>query len=172
MQTILGANGTIGSLLAKELVKYTSHIRLVSRTPRKQNASDELFPADLSNVDLVDKAIEGSDVVYLLVGFDYNLNVWQQKWPRLMRATLDACIRHNARLVFFDNVYAYDKDALGHMTEESALNPPSKKGLVRRQIADMLMQVFLLPMQVFTTEEGFFTRLWGAMGLGPRRASR
>lgn len=140
MQTILGANGTIGSLLAKELVRYTSHIRLVSRTPGKQNASDELFPADLSNVDLVDKAIEGSEVVYLLVGFDYNLKVWQQKWPRLMRATLDACIRHKARLVFFDNVYAYDKDAMGHMTEESALNSPSKKGLVRRQIADMLMQ--------------------------------
>ena len=77
MQTILGANGTIGSLLAKELVRYTPRIRLVSRTPRKQNASDELFPADLSNVDLVDKAIEGSEVVYLLVGFDYNLKVWQ-----------------------------------------------------------------------------------------------
>ena len=140
MQTILGANGTIGSLLAKELVRYTSRIRLVSRTPRKQNASDELFPADLSNAQLVDKAIEGSEVVYLLVGFDYNLKVWQEKWPRLMRATLDACIRHNAKLVFFDNVYSYDKNALGHMTEESPMNPPSKKGLVRRQIADMLMQ--------------------------------
>ena len=33
MQTILGANGTIGSVLAKELRSYTDKIRLVSRNP-------------------------------------------------------------------------------------------------------------------------------------------
>lgn len=48
MQTILGANGTIGSVLAKELMNYTDRIRLVSRNPRKVNESDELFPADES----------------------------------------------------------------------------------------------------------------------------
>jgi nucleoside-diphosphate-sugar epimerase len=139
MQTILGANGTIGSLLAKELMNYTNKIRLVSRNPRRVNASDELFQADLSNPDIVDKAIEGSDVVYLVVGFDYNIKVWQEKWPRLMRATIDACIKHKARLVFFDNVYMYDINAIFHMTESSHINPPSKKGEVRRQIAQMLM---------------------------------
>ena len=65
MQTILGANGTIGSVLTKELVNYTDKIRLVSRNPRKVNESDELFPADLSNPAFVDQAVEGSDVVYL-----------------------------------------------------------------------------------------------------------
>jgi predicted amino acid dehydrogenase len=49
MQTILGANGTIGSILAKELRTYIDKIRLVSRNPRKVNESDELFPADLSD---------------------------------------------------------------------------------------------------------------------------
>jgi nucleoside-diphosphate-sugar epimerase len=33
----------------------------------------------------------------------------------------------------------YDKNAVGHMTEESAINPPSKKGMVRKEIADMLL---------------------------------
>ena len=56
----------------------------------------------------VDKAVEGSEVVYLVVGFDYKLKVWEDKWPKLMRATIDACIKHKARLVFFDNVYMYD----------------------------------------------------------------
>ena len=139
MQTILGANGTIGSVLAKELKSYTNKIRLVSRNPRKVNESDKLFPADLSEPGNIDKAVEGSDVVYLVVGFDYNINVWEDKWPKLMRATIDACIKHNARLVFFDNVYMYDINAIHHMTEESAINPPSKKGAVRKQIAEMLM---------------------------------
>lgn len=139
MQTILGANGTIGSILAKELRNYTDRIRLVSRNPKRVNGADELFPADLSNPALVDKAVEGSNVVYLVVGFDYKLDVWQDKWPKLMRATIDACIRHNARLVFFDNVYMYDINAIPHMTEDSGINPPSKKGLVRKEIAQMLM---------------------------------
>jgi nucleoside-diphosphate-sugar epimerase len=139
MQTILGGNGTIGSVLARELTAYTQNIRLVSRNPKKINATDELFPADLSDPVQVEKAIAGSEVVYLLVGFDYNLKVWRDKWPRLMRATLDACIKHGSKLVFFDNVYLYDVNAMGHMTEESPQNPPSKKGKVRKKIADMMM---------------------------------
>ena len=139
MQTILGANGTIGSVLTKELVNYTDKIRLVSRNPRKVNESDELFPADLSNPAFVDQAVEGSDIVYLVLGFDYSLKVWKEKWPTLMSATINACIKHNARLVFFDNVYMYDINAISHMTEESAYNPPSRKGAVRKQISQMLM---------------------------------
>ncbi|MEO8794141.1 MAG: NAD-dependent epimerase/dehydratase family protein [Daejeonella sp.] len=139
MQTILGANGTIGTLLANELRTYTNHIRLVSRNPVKVNDSDVLFPADLTNAEMVDKAIEGSDVVYLVVGFDYQLKVWQEKWPQLMRTVLDSCIRHKAKLVFFDNMYMYDVNSLHHMTEDSVINSPSEKGKVRQEIAEMLM---------------------------------
>jgi nucleoside-diphosphate-sugar epimerase len=139
MQTILGANGTIGSLLAKELIKYTDKIRLVSRNPRKVNETDELYPADLSYPAIVDQAVRGSDVVYIVVGFDYNLRVWEEIWPRFIRATIDACIKYKARLVFFDNVYLYDINAITHMTEDSVINPPSKKGAVRKQIAQMIM---------------------------------
>jgi nucleoside-diphosphate-sugar epimerase len=139
MQTILGANGTIGSLLAKELTAFTDKIRLVSRNPKKINPTDELIPADLTDPRQVEQAIAGSQVVYLLVGFDYNLKVWREQWPKLMRATIDACIKHNSKLVFFDNMYLYSKDSVGHMTEESEINPPSEKGRVRREVADMLM---------------------------------
>lgn len=140
LQTILGANGTIGTPLAKELAAYTDRIRLVSRNPKKVNATDETFPADLSDPDQVERAIAGSSVVYLVVGFDYNLKVWQDRWPKLMRSAIDACVKHKAKLVFFDNVYMYDKDGLSHMTEGTAINPPSKKGAVRKEIAEMLMQ--------------------------------
>jgi nucleoside-diphosphate-sugar epimerase len=139
MQTILGANGTIGSLLAKELAAYTEKVRLVSRNPKRVNATDELFAADLSDPLQVERAVAGSQVVYLMVGFDYNLKVWQEKWPRLMQATIDACKKHNAKLVFFDNVYMYDRDAIGHMTEDAKINPPSRKGEVRRNIAEQLL---------------------------------
>ena len=89
---------------------------------------------------MVEKAIEGSEVVYLVVGFDYNINVWRDQWPKLMKATIAACVKHKARLVFFDNVYLYDVKAIGHMTEDSPINPASKKGMVRKEIAEMIMK--------------------------------
>ncbi len=139
MQTILGANGTIGSLLAKELTNYTNNIRLVSRNPKKINENDELYEADLRDETQIDKAVAGSEVVYLLVGLEYNIKVWEAEWPKIMNATLDACKKHNAKLVFFDNVYMYDVNDIGNMTEESKVNPSSRKGKVRMEIAQMLL---------------------------------
>ncbi len=139
LQTILGANGTIGTLLAKELKTYTNEIRLVSRNPKRINDSDELFPADLTDPMQVENAIAGSSIVYLVVGFEYVLKTWQEKWPKLMQATIDACIKHNAKLVFFDNIYPYDSSCMGFITENAKINPPSKKGEVRKQIAEMLL---------------------------------
>lgn len=139
MQTILGSSGAIGSDLAKELTNYTDRIRLVSRNPKKVNPTDELFPADLTDREQVFKAVEGSEVVYLTVGFDYDIKVWREKWPAMMQNTIDACKKWNAKLVFFDNLYLYGPDSVGHMTEETSIRPSSKKGKVRAEIAAMLM---------------------------------
>ncbi|WDF67424.1 NAD-dependent epimerase/dehydratase family protein [Sphingobacterium oryzagri] len=138
MQTILGAGGDIGRLLAKELKKYTSKIRLVSRQPTTVNADDVLIAADLQDADSVDRAVQGSTIVYLTVGLPYDLRVWETAWPTIMQHVVDACIKHNCKLVFFDNVYMYDERAIAHMTEESPINPPSKKGRVRTKNLDIL----------------------------------
>ncbi len=139
MQTILGSGGGIGIPLAKELKKYTNQIRLVSRNPKKVNDTDELFPVDVNDLSNIDKAIAGSEVVYVVIGFEYKLSVWQQTWPAFMKAVIESCKTHQAKLVFFDNVYMYDKTTIPHMTELSAINPPSKKGEVRKQLCDMVM---------------------------------
>lgn len=139
MQTILGAGGAIGIPLAKELKKYTDKIRLVSRNPKKVNETDELFPIDLNDVTQIEKAIAGSEVVYVVIGFEYKLSVWQKMWPPFMQAVINACKKNNAKLVFFDNVYLYDKSAIPHMTETSAIATVSKKGKVRRELHEMIM---------------------------------
>ena len=139
MQTILGSGGAIGIPLALELKKYTNQIRLVSRNPKKVNETDELFAMDVNDLSQVDQAIAGSDVVYVVIGFEYKLSVWQAIWPAFMSAVIDACIKHNARLVFFDNVYMLDKSSISHMTENSPINAPSKKGAIRQQLYEMIM---------------------------------
>ncbi|MGZ3879737.1 MAG: NAD-dependent epimerase/dehydratase family protein [Flavisolibacter sp.] len=140
MQTIIGSGGTIGIPLAKELKKFTSDIRLVSRHPKKINETDELFPLDARNVNEVGKAVAGSEVVYVTIGFDYKLSVWQNTWPPFLESVIRACKEHRSKLVFFDNVYMYAKSAIPHMTEESPLDPPSKKGRVRKQLNDMIFK--------------------------------
>lgn len=139
MQTILGSGGAIGTELAKALPQYTTSIRLVSRNPRKVNETDELFPADLTDPAQIERAVQGSEIVYVTIGFEYKLSVWQRTWPPFMRSVLDACHKHNAKLVFFDNVYMYDMSSIPHMTEATEMRPPSKKGAVRAQIARMLL---------------------------------
>jgi nucleoside-diphosphate-sugar epimerase len=109
MQTILGAGGVIGSELAKSLPKFTNQIRLVSRNPKKVNQSDEIVSADLLNGEQTLKAVEGSEVVYLTAGLPYNIKIWQSQWPTIMRNVIGACVQHNAKLVFFDNVYSYGR---------------------------------------------------------------
>jgi nucleoside-diphosphate-sugar epimerase len=139
MQTIIGSGGTIGIPLAKELVKFTKDIRLVSRHPKNINPSDEVFAMDATNFDGIDDAVRGSEVVYVTIGFQYTLKVWQTIWPPFIRAVIDFCEKHKSRLVFFDNVYMYAKTSIPHMTEESPLQPPSKKGEVRLQVHQMIM---------------------------------
>jgi nucleoside-diphosphate-sugar epimerase len=139
MQTILGAGGAIGTELAKALKTYTDNIRIVSRHPKKINGAEELFSANLTDTAQVDKAIAGSDIVYLTIGFEYKLKVWQKNWPTLMNTVIESCKKHNAKLVFFDNVYMYDKSEIPHMTENSRIDPPSKKGKIRAAITQMIL---------------------------------
>ena len=138
MQTILGAGGDIGNELAKNLTAYDNKIRLVSRTPEKINPADELFSCNLTDAQGVMKAVQGSSVVYLVAGLQYSLKVWQKEWPLIMKNVIEACKQHHAKLVFFDNVYLYDKTGIPHMTEETPVNPPSKKGKVRAMLVKMI----------------------------------
>ena len=134
MQTILGAGGAIGVELAKALTKHTDAIRLVGRTPKKVNDTDKLFTANLDDPEQVMKAVEGSQIAYLTVGYDYNTKLWQEKWPVLIKNVVDACIQHRCKLVFFDNIYAIGGDNVTHITETSPMSPCSKKGETRAAV--------------------------------------
>lgn len=137
-QTILGASGAVGTELAKALYNYKRDIRIVSRNPKRVNPEDELFPADLMNAEQTSNAVAGSEIAYLVVGLQYSTAVWQEQWHIVMKNVIDACKKHKTKLVFFDNIYALGK-VNGPMTEESPMNPCSKKGEVRAKIGKMIL---------------------------------
>jgi nucleoside-diphosphate-sugar epimerase len=138
MQTILGAGGAIGTDLAKVLLEYTDRVRLVGRHPRKIVPENEPFAADLTSPSETTKAVEGSEVAYLLAGLPYKKKVWQAQWPLVMRNAIDACRAARCKLVFFDNIYMYDRNCLSAMNEDTPVRPTSVKGAVRAEIASTL----------------------------------
>ncbi len=137
MHTILGAGGSIGNELLKELLRSGKKVRLVGRNPQAVEGS-ETVAADLASLDQTVRAVAGSEVVYLLVGLKYDLKVWRALWPVIMQNTIEACKRAQAKLIFFDNVYMYGL-VKGAMTEETPFFPCSRKGEVRAEIATRLL---------------------------------
>ncbi|QEC40987.1 NAD-dependent epimerase/dehydratase family protein [Pseudobacter ginsenosidimutans] len=138
LHTILGANGTIADALVPVLQANNEKIRLVSRKPKPVPGA-ETFTADVTSREQVFAAVKGSEIVYLLVGIQYNIDVWRRDWPVIIRNVIDACKAANATLVFFDNAYMYGK-VDGPITEETPYRPSSKKGQVRAGIATTLQE--------------------------------
>jgi nucleoside-diphosphate-sugar epimerase len=134
---ILGAGGAIGQTLANELISQRQRVKLVSRSGVGIPGTESMR-ADLTNAEETESAIAETAIVYLVAGIRYNASVWQQQWPVIMRNTVQACEAKNARLIFFDNVYPYGK-VDGIMTESCPINPCSKKGEVRAEIAQYLL---------------------------------
>jgi nucleoside-diphosphate-sugar epimerase len=139
LHTVLGAGGVIASELAACLAREPHvRLRLASRRAHAAPAGAEWLATDLLDAQATARAVQGSEVVYLVAGLRYDTATWRSDWPRVMAHTLQACQRHNAKLVFFDNVYAYGH-VHGPMTEATPFNPCSRKGEVRSAIALTLL---------------------------------
>jgi nucleoside-diphosphate-sugar epimerase len=137
LHTILGAYGTVSTELVPVLLKNKERIRLVSRKSQPVEGT-ETIAADLLNPEQVMNAVKGSTFVYLLVGLQYNTNVWKSSWPLIMQNVISACKVNHAKLIFFDNVYMYGK-VKDVMTEDTPFNPSSKKGIIRAAIVTTLL---------------------------------
>lgn len=139
MHTILGAGGPVANALTAQLIKANQNVRLVSRRPVAATAPNvQWHKADLLQAADVMAATKGSGVIYICAGLVYDQNVWQQQWPVIMQNVINAAKAHNARLIFFDNVYMYGL-VNGPMKEDTPYNPTSVKGEVRARIASQLI---------------------------------
>ena len=139
MQTILGINGITGTEVATVLLEKGLKVRGVSRRPFV--GAWEHVQADVMNLESLKHAVEGSAVVYCCVGLEYKLSIWQRDWLPLIEHVIQACLSAKAKLVFIDNVYMYGL-VQGEMTETTSMKPSSKKGEVRKAVAEKLLDAF------------------------------
>lgn len=139
MQTVLGAGGPIADELVRELHRrFTHDIPVVSRRPQRVNPTDELVAADLTDAEETSRAVAGSSVAYLTVGLPMDADLWEEKFPVVMRNVIGACIEHGVKLVFFDNTYMYPGTPTPQ-TESIGFVPNGRKGRVRADLATTLL---------------------------------
>ncbi len=134
---ILGSGGAISKFLVNELKINNENIKLASRSGKSWENSPAVR-TDLLNREETFAAVEESSIVYLLAGIKYKTSEWEVQWPKIMQNTIDACIAKGAKLIFFDNVYPYGK-VEGVMSEETSLNPCSKKGEIRARLDEKIL---------------------------------
>ncbi|MDW9379183.1 NAD-dependent epimerase/dehydratase family protein [Chryseobacterium sp. JV558] len=140
MQTILGANGQIGEELARELKRnYTSDIRIVSRNAKKVNDTDTVFSADLSDREKAIEAVKGSAIAYFTLGLPMDTDLWEKQFLNIIKNVIEACKINGTKLVFFDNTYMYPQNNQV-LTEQTGFAPVGRKGMVRKQMTDMLLK--------------------------------
>lgn len=139
VHSVIGGNGTIGAVAVRHLAAAGCEVRIVQRHPRLIEGAVATASADVFDLDGLTKAVEGSDVMYLILGLPYDAKVWLEGFPRAVSHAVEAARRVGARLVYFDNVYMYGP-VQGVMTEDTPDNPTTQKGLARARAARVLME--------------------------------
>jgi nucleoside-diphosphate-sugar epimerase len=139
MHTVLGGSGAVGSAVVAELARLNLGIRVVERS--KDVPGYPTLHADLLDPVQAARAVGGSSHVYLCIGVKYAYKTWKEQWPVVMKNVIDACAVAGAKLVFLDNVYMYGPAPLPVPFDESnPQDPPSRKGTIRKSIADTLLE--------------------------------
>jgi nucleoside-diphosphate-sugar epimerase len=141
LHVVLGT-GPVGQRTASALAADGLRVRAVNRSgsrPEFLAPNVEIVAvADASDAAQLASAVEGASVVYQCLNPPYDK--WAELFPPLQRAVIAAATRAGARLVVMENLYALGH-VVGPMTEDAPLHPNSRKGAVRAQMTEELLEV-------------------------------
>lgn len=130
VHAILGASGSMGGEVMKNLLSKGINV--------KSSAHEGI---DAENVDQLTDFLFGCSHLYMCIGLPYVAELWERKWPAIMRSIILATKRTHTRVIFLDNAYMYGPPQSGvPITEEHEQKPTSAKGRARKIAADLLMR--------------------------------
>ncbi|SFI81454.1 SDR family NAD(P)-dependent oxidoreductase [Thermoflavimicrobium dichotomicum] len=144
--TVLGATGGMGYWLVKECLRHGYHVRAVARS---QTSLEQLFPnhpelsfihGDVMNEETVQQTCKNASVVYHAVNVPYR--EWESKQIPMMTSILKGTIGLAKRLVLIHPVYSYGRSQADTVSEQHPTEPHTKKGTIRKQMEEMLMQAY------------------------------
>jgi nucleoside-diphosphate-sugar epimerase len=135
LSLVLGA-GQVGPMVAERLLAAGQRVRVGRRQPAPSRVEGvENVTIDVRDAASVARAAAGAGVVYHCV------NPLYHQWPEMLlpmtRGIVDGTARAGARLVVLDNLYMYGDNR--HMSEDTPVAPVSKKGALRVQAAELML---------------------------------
>ena len=137
LQVVLGATGGVGQALVQALAAQGAQVRAVNRSGRASvPASVEVMAADLTNRESTGAACQGATIVYHCAGLPYNQ--WATYMPVWLDNIIAAVSATGATLVYTDNIYMYAPTSQP-LTEESLQAPLSRKGKLRKHLAETIL---------------------------------
>src|SRR6266487_3639788 len=137
LHVVLGATGGVGQALVQALAVQGAQVRAVNRSGRALvRASVEVMAADLTNRESTLAACQGATVVYHCAGLPYDQ--WATYMPVMLDNVIAAVSVTGATLVYTDNSYMYAPTSQP-LTEESLQAPVSRKGKLRKRLAETIL---------------------------------
>src|SRR5262249_47355973 len=133
---VLGATGGVGRAVVQQLSAQGAHVRAVNRSGHGPAPPVETLAADLMDRERTVAACSGAAVVYHCAGERYDR--WATALPIMLDNVLDGVRKAGARLVYTDNLYMYAPTGQP-LAEDSLQSPATRKGKVRKQLADMIL---------------------------------
>lgn len=138
VHVVFGA-GPLGLAVLRALEARGLPTRLVTRGGRRAIGTAtpfEWFEADAMDARSAQRACAGASVVYHCAGAPYHR--WAELLPKMMDGIAGGARVAEAKLIYADNLYLYGK-VVGPMHEDLPSNPNSRKGQVRAQLSDRLL---------------------------------
>jgi nucleoside-diphosphate-sugar epimerase len=144
---VLGATGGMGKALTSELLSRGIATVAFSRSQAKLEelrrkhdnhplltiiAGDAFHPEDIEH------ASAEADVLFQSIGLPYP--EWSESLIPLTLSILEGASRAKTRVVQIDNIYPYGRSQMEKVSEDHPRNPHSRKGKLRLQMEQLLLQ--------------------------------
>ena len=140
MQIVVVGAGGIGQWTAHQLGLAGSDVILASRSgtgigpgvSATPNSNVRTARVDAADANVLTELATGADVLVNAVNPPYT--DWDEKWPPMAAAFLQAAERSGAALLTIGNLYPYGRPTAAPMTESSPVAPNGHKGQIRARM--------------------------------------
>ncbi len=131
---VIFGTGPLGKWTARELTGMGHRVRLVNRSGQATDlpAGAEVIKADAYDLETAVSITRGATSVYQCAQPAYHQ--WAGNFPRLQASILEATAQNGAKLVLAENLYLYGDPNGKALTEQTPMNPHTRKGQVRLEM--------------------------------------
>lgn len=138
MHVVMGT-GPLGRATAVALLKMGKAVMMVNRSSNLASAPAgvEIAAGNLNDPDKMLHITKNCSAIYFCAQPAYHR--WPEEFPALQNGAIKLAIESRCKLIVAENLYGYGPVTVA-MTEDMPLKPNTRKGVVRAQMHETLMQ--------------------------------